>query len=297
MVAVFITLIILFVCYLILIKPNIGNKERTHFLMGHNIARAGLYDNQSDRPENSLPAFKSAIAANYAIETQVGLSSDGVLVAFADKNLLRLTGVSTNVGQMTWKDLSTLHLLNTRERIVTLEELFFLVDGIVPLVLDIRSEENEEEMVLILSSILKTYQGKCAVESSNKKVLIAMKNLLPEIPRGLRASGPAEEDQSFLEAIVGAFLLTNIQTRPDFISYYFRKSKNFSLRLCKGIFHVPIVGWTIQNMDDYRTVDRIFDGLIFEHITPSNQFVKGKINSKVVSPPIMAQQAERKDQK
>lgn len=295
MVIVLLILLVLFVFYLVLIRPNPEAKERTGFLVGRNIARSGVYDNTSDAPENSFPAFKMAIAANYGIETQVRMTSDGVLVTIADKNLLRLLGVSTNIEQMSWQDLTTLRILGTGERLVRLEEILDLVDGVVPLVIEISADENHRVFISTLVNFLKVYRGDYIIESSNKALLMELRQLNPEIPRGLRAAGPAVEGQSIMEGFLGSLLLTNIQTRPDCIFYYFRKGKNMSLVLCKAFYRVTTVGWTLRTMDEYQRVNRIFDGLIFEKIRPASQFVKGKVQSQVQAPPVMAQSAIRKN--
>ncbi|HEY4331636.1 MAG TPA: glycerophosphodiester phosphodiesterase [Ilumatobacteraceae bacterium] len=61
----------------------------------------------SDAPENTMPAFEYAIGLGYRyIETDVQLTTDGVLVAFHDFNLLRTCGVDRKVSEMTWAEVS-----------------------------------------------------------------------------------------------------------------------------------------------------------------------------------------------
>ncbi|MDE7454853.1 MAG: glycerophosphodiester phosphodiesterase, partial [Clostridia bacterium] len=56
------------------------------------VAHRGLFDNNNGVPENSLPAFSKAVEQGYAIETDVQMSKDGVLVVFHDDSLKRMTG-------------------------------------------------------------------------------------------------------------------------------------------------------------------------------------------------------------
>lgn len=61
----------------------------------------------SDAPENTMPAFEYAIDLGYRyIETDVQVSSDGVLVAFHDFNLKRTCGIDQRISEMTWNQVS-----------------------------------------------------------------------------------------------------------------------------------------------------------------------------------------------
>ena len=55
------------------------------------IAHRGLHDASCGRPENSLAAFRAAIAAGYGIELDVQMSLDGAAMVFHDYHLGRLT--------------------------------------------------------------------------------------------------------------------------------------------------------------------------------------------------------------
>ena len=54
-----------------------------------------------------MPAFEYAINLGYRyIETDVQVTSDGVLVAFHDFNLKRTCGIDKRIGEMTWQEVS-----------------------------------------------------------------------------------------------------------------------------------------------------------------------------------------------
>ena len=54
-----------------------------------------------------MPAFEYAINLGYRyIETDVQVTSDGVLVAFHDFNLKRTCGIDKRIGEMTWHEVS-----------------------------------------------------------------------------------------------------------------------------------------------------------------------------------------------
>jgi glycerophosphoryl diester phosphodiesterase len=55
-----------------------------------------------EAPENTLPAFEAAVAMGYQyLETDVHLTRDGVLLAFHDSSLERLTDRTGRIGEMT----------------------------------------------------------------------------------------------------------------------------------------------------------------------------------------------------
>ena len=55
-------------------------------------AHRALHDRAQGRIENSPSAIRAAIAAGYAVEIDVQLSSDGQAIVFHDDELARLTG-------------------------------------------------------------------------------------------------------------------------------------------------------------------------------------------------------------
>lgn len=75
-----------------------------------------------DAPENTLSAFRAAAALGYVhMETDVHTTSDGVLVAFHDPELDRVTDHRGELSALTWEELS-------RVRIDGLEQIPRLVD-------------------------------------------------------------------------------------------------------------------------------------------------------------------------
>lgn len=76
-----------------------------------------------EHPENSLAAFRRAWDLGYRyLETDVQLTSDGVLVAFHDDDLQRTCGLRRLISEMTWAEASRARI-DGREPIPTLAEL------------------------------------------------------------------------------------------------------------------------------------------------------------------------------
>ena len=68
-------LIIIIVLYLIAIYPDTSRKSKMAPYEKRFIAHRGLFDNQAI-PENSLPAFRKAVANHYGIELDLQLTKD-----------------------------------------------------------------------------------------------------------------------------------------------------------------------------------------------------------------------------
>ena len=109
-----ITVLVLVLIYLFLVAPRMINRaDRTPFKNVH-YAHRGLFDNNSDAPENSLAAFKKAVDAGYGIELDVQLSKDDKLVVFHDATLKRMCGIDGKVWDYTLEELQQMKSLQPR---------------------------------------------------------------------------------------------------------------------------------------------------------------------------------------
>ncbi len=76
-----------------------------------------------DWPENTMPAFAGAVAAGYRyVETDVHVTADGVLVAFHDESLDRVTDRTGLIRELPWSDVAAARV-DGREPIPLLEDL------------------------------------------------------------------------------------------------------------------------------------------------------------------------------
>src|SRR3954467_6672563 len=73
--------------------------------------------------ENTMPAFQACVDLGYRyLETDVRLTADGVLVAFHDATLERVTDLTGRIEHLTWAEISSARI-GGREPIVRLEDL------------------------------------------------------------------------------------------------------------------------------------------------------------------------------
>lgn len=81
------------------------------------IAHRGLFNNNSDAPENSLAAFRNALEHGFGMELDVQLTKDGKLVVFHDFDLKRMCGVHKKLTELTYAELEQYSLKNSTEKI------------------------------------------------------------------------------------------------------------------------------------------------------------------------------------
>ena len=76
-----------------------------------------------DHPENTMPAFSAAVALGYRyLETDVHVTRDGVLVAFHDERLDRVTDRTGSIAALQWSEVRAARV-DGREPILRLDEL------------------------------------------------------------------------------------------------------------------------------------------------------------------------------
>ena len=161
-------------------------KQEYKWLTDTFVAHRGLFNNV-DIPENSLPAFVKARENNFAIELDVQMSSDGVLVVFHDDTLKRMTGAEGLLCEKTFEELRQLRLLDTDCQIPTFEE-FLQAAGGVNLVVEIKTHKNIGPLEQKVVDALANYNGNYSIESFNPYIVRWFKVHAPHIIRGQLAT-------------------------------------------------------------------------------------------------------------
>jgi glycerophosphoryl diester phosphodiesterase len=158
------------------------------------IAHRGLHDATDKRPENSRAAVRAAIEAGYGIELDLQLSADGEAMVFHDYHLGRLTGETGPLRERSAKELCRIPLLNgDGETIPTLSEILALVDGRVPLLLELKDQDGAMgpdigALEAATARALEGYGGEMALMSFNPYSVEELGRVAPEFPRGLVTS-------------------------------------------------------------------------------------------------------------
>ncbi|MFY0635675.1 MAG: phosphodiesterase [Vannielia sp.] len=163
------------------------------------IAHRGYHDRAAGRAENSRAAFAAAMEAGYGIELDLQPSKDGVPMVFHDYALSRLTGETGPVAQRSAEELGQIMLTGGGEGIPTLAEVLALVEGRVPLLIEIKDQDGAlgpdvGRLERATAEVLKGYRGDVALMSFNPHSMAAMAEALPDVPRGLVTDDYRPED-------------------------------------------------------------------------------------------------------
>ena len=269
MIAVYIlagVLLLLLLLCIFAIFPGLRHHPDLQLLKGARIAHRGLHGLAEDTPENSLAAFRAAVEAGYPIETDLHRTADGQVVVFHDDVLTRMCGVEGVPEQMTLAQLKELRLAGGSQKIPTLSELLELVDGKVPLLIELKSSNAAGAAPLCeaVDPILKEYKGKYLIQSFNPLAVRWYKKNRPEVCRGQLAS--AFYHEPWVQKLIGC-LFFNCLTRPDFISYDHTHAGNIFRRICRRLGGFP-AGWTFRSQQEIDAHKKDFNTFIFEGFIP-----------------------------
>lgn len=266
MITIPVIIVVLFVLYLFLIAPK--NKKEMKKFKSKMYAHRGLHN--EERAENSISAFKAAVDAGYGIELDIRLSKDGKLVVFHDDTLDRVCGREGKVIDFTAEKLAAFKLNGTNDGVPLFSDVLSLVDGKVPLLVEIKENPGDSAVSKAACEMLKEYKGDFIVESFNPLSLKTVKENMPEITRGL-LSQRYYEYEKYRKPLYFALqaLLLNFLCRPAFIAYDHRHAKAFGLRFIRGFFDVPTLAWTVRSAEEEAIARKNgFDGIIFENYLP-----------------------------
>lgn len=266
---IFIVVIILFILYLFLVAPRMFGKPDRTPLYGVLYAHRGLFDNQTDAPENSLPAFRKAVEAGYGIEFDVQLSKDGIPVVFHDANLKRMCGIDGSVWEYDLEELQQMKLAGSDATIPTFEEVLKVIDGKVPLIIEYKLDVAQTKVCELTNEMLSHYKGVYCIECFHPLALIWYRKHRPDIVRGQLCMEYWKEEKYRGNPLflLLSYLVTNVATRPDFIAYQHSDASNLSRRVARRLGALS-VAWTIKNQEQLEEAKKHFDLFIFDSFIP-----------------------------
>lgn len=265
-------LILIILFYIWAIKPN--KKRDVNGFLNHLYAHRGLHNNIDENPENSLLAFTMAIDSGYGIELDVQVTRDNIPVIFHDNSLLRACQLQTSIKDHSLEELKKIDLFKSQEKIPSLEEVLDLVDGQVPLIVEIKNDSKNITEIIHIADVLDKYKGLYCIESFNPLAVIWYKKNRPHIIRGQLSSYFKNKNHSFAIRSRDFFLenfLTNFLTKPDFLAFNHKYKNMFSFKLCKKLYKPLTVAYTIQSQSDLEKSKYDFDLFIFDSFIPNKR--------------------------
>lgn len=214
------------------------------FLKRSLIAHRGLHTSQI--PENTLPSFVKCVDKNYIIELDTHILSDNTIVVYHDHNLKKLTGVNKVIETLTYAQLSRIKI-NKKYTIPTLKQVMHIVNGKVPILIEVKDVDNNSKFEEELVKILDNYKGEFAIQSTNPFVIDWFYRNRKDYVIGLIVFN----DLNYK-------LVKKYVKKIDFISVY-KKQLPFKINKL-------VLGWTIRKQSEYEKYKHLCDNLICENI-------------------------------
>ncbi|MBB3566111.1 glycerophosphoryl diester phosphodiesterase [Rhizobium sp. BK491] len=224
------------------------------------VAHRGYHDMNKEVWENTLSAFSRAIEAGFAIECDLHYASDGVPVVFHDDDLQRVCNLPGEVRERTSAELGLLSIGGTNDKIPTLKQLLQLCGGKVPLVLELKGREGDDEgFAESVLEVLEGYKGYVALMSFDHWLLKDLKALEAPYPVGLTAEG--NKPETFFQHDEAMHL------GLDFISYFYGHLPNpfVTAQRQRGI---PVITWTVRDEAARKHTFANADQMTFEGFDP-----------------------------
>ncbi|MFQ6547147.1 glycerophosphodiester phosphodiesterase family protein [Aestuariibius sp. 2305UL40-4] len=248
-------------------------------------AHRGLHDCDEKRPENSIAAITAARAAGYGVEIDVQLSADGEAIVFHDYDLARLTDETGPIRQRSSEELKQVRLKGDDpawpQYVPRLSEV--ISAGSSPLLIELKDQDGalgsnvgrlEEAVARTLHDdrldLTEEEWSDIAVMSFNPHSVAAMKELAPEVPRGMTTCAFSEEDWPHIPAAT-RLRLAEIPDYDDvgacFISHQHTDlaSRRVGNLKAEG---AAVLCWTIRSEAEEIAARKVADTITFEAYKP-----------------------------
>lgn len=256
--------------YLFTVAPNRRSSELKERLKNADYAHRGLYDNLWHIPENSMKAFRLAVEHGYGMEMDIHLTKDNRLVVFHDDTLKRMCHIDKHICDMTWDELKDVRLLDTDEGIPLFEDVLSLVDGKVPLIIELKVDHgNYNELCYEADQMLSQYKGDYCIESFHPMAVAWYRRHRKDVIRGQLSCNYKKTPSDWQPGlIVLSYLVTNFITRPDFIAYDYQDINNLGFFLNHRLFKAMTVLWTVTDKKSMDILKKFGHTIIFEKFEP-----------------------------
>ena len=189
--------------------------------------------------ENTILAFEEAIKKKYIVEFDVRLTKDKQVVVFHDANLKRIFEIDRDINDLTLEE------LRQYQYISTFSEILEMIDGRVPIIIDVKFCRGIESKI---ASELDNYKGLFAIQSFSPLTILWFKINRPNYIRGYLIY-----QFLYLKSIL--FIL-----KPSYIAT--NLGNLWSLN--KYRYKYKVIGYTIKNKKEYQIYKNQADNFIFD---------------------------------
>lgn len=261
-------IILILTLYILAVRGRTGHAGLPA-LRGWSYAHRGLHGNGA--AENSMTAFRRAKEAGFGIELDVHLLTDGELAVIHDSLLKRTVGREGRVEELSSQELAQCFLEGTGDTIPLFTDVLALYAGAAPLIIELKTlGNNAPALCRKVCEVMDGYSGAYCMESFDPRCIYWLRKNRPDIIRGQLTENYFASKTSplpwYLKFVLKHQLL-NFLTLPDFVAYRFSDRKTFSNMLCRKLWGVQGVTWTLKTKEDHDTAIAeewipIFEGYI-----------------------------------
>lgn len=216
------------------------------------IAHRGIHN--SYVVENTLSAFFKCIEKGYAIELDARLSKDKKIIVYHDVGLYRLAKINRFVEDCTLAELKNIKLKN-KYSIPTLNQVLNLVDGKVPIYIDVKGNIGNYILEQELLKVLRQYSGEVFIQSFNPKTIRWLKKHNNNYKYGLIIFNYPQ--YNFIKKLF-------LHVKTDFVVCKLSSLHNYKIQKIRK--NKTIIGWTIKNGNEIVKYQEFCDKMICENI-------------------------------
>lgn len=260
-----IVIVTLAILHLLCVKGRSRHKG-LNALRGWYYAHRGLHS--AGVPENSMAAFRAAKDAGYGIELDIHLMQDGKLAVIHDSSLKRTAGVDVIVEELTESELSNFFLDGSEEKIPLLSQVLELYKGEAPLIVELKSwKGNHAQLCKAACELMEAYNGVYCMESFDPRCVAWLRKNRSDVIRGQLTENFFRSNSRlpWILKFVMKHQLLNFLTRPDFVAYRYSDRKTLSNFLCRKLWGMQGVSWTLCSQEELDNAVRegwipIFEG-------------------------------------
>ncbi len=258
----------LLLLWLFLIAPGRAPRDRRAPFEGRAFAHRGLYELDQSVPENSLEAFRRAVAQGYGAELDVQRTKDGQIVVFHDDSMLRACGVDRPIRDFTYEELQAFPLFGTEARIPLFSDVLAVFGGKQPLIVELKYGPDWALVCEATRRMLDEYEGPACVESFHPAMVRWFKQHDPKRLRGQLSEAACFSKQHipWHLSFMMSRLLTNCLTRPQFIAYRVGP-KCLSVRASEAMGAMKVL-WTAREPELHHKRMAENHAVIFEGYRP-----------------------------
>ena len=243
------------------------------WLTARPVAHRGLHDLARGIVENMPGAVTAAIDGNFNIEVDLQLTADGEAMVHHDDALGRLTESSGPLLGMSSTQLKAVKFKDTSERMMSLGDLCALVEGRAPLVIEVKSHfDGDRKLVTRMAEVLASYRGPAVGMSFDPDQVLALRELMPELPRGIIAQRNYDDDYwkklTLQQRRSMLHLRHAFHTRPHFVAFWIDQLPAPAPWIASNVFGLPLLAWTVRTPEQRERATRYADQMIFEGFRP-----------------------------